>query len=227
LYTDREIETIVRDLQARLWRDRKRLWDGSAPSDPVDILDPAIAVHLVGYEFLLADGLGQFQSGSGVIEVAGLIDRTSRTVHVSRQFPLPVQTFTAAHELGHAVLRPIGGGVHRDRAIDGPNQSRDRFELEADKFATYFLLPANLVRKRFEALFGTAMFFLSEETAFALCGLAIQDVRRKYSTRRHLSRLLAGAEQYNGRHFVSLAVQFRVSIEAMAIRLEELELLSR
>jgi hypothetical protein len=39
-----------------------------------------------------------------------------------------------------------------------------------------------------------------------------------------LTRILSGAMYYNGMHFSSLAEQFSVSIEAMAIRLEELKL---
>jgi hypothetical protein len=48
---------------------------------------------------------------------------------------------------------------------------------------------------------------------------------KKFKTLRQLSRVLASAEHYNGLQFNSLANQFRVTNEAMAIRLEELELL--
>jgi len=50
---------------------------------------------------------------------------------------------------------------------------------------------------------------------------------KKSADMRQLSRMLASAEQFNGRHFVSLANQFKVSTGAMAIRLEELELVSK
>ena len=39
--------------------------------------------------------------------------------------------------------------------------------------------------------------------------------------------VLAAAECFDGTHFHSLAKQFGVSVEAMAIRLEELKLLRR
>lgn len=224
--TDREIEVLVKHLHARLWKDRASLWDGAAPTDPVDILDPAVALRLVGYECEFEEGFVQHHGDGGLVEVAGFINRTSKTVHISRQFPASVQTFTAAHELGHATLHHAIGGVHRDRPMDGLTLSRDPVELEADKFATYFLMPGKLVRARFSGLFGTERFELNEEIAFALSCTSLHEFRMKYRTRRDLARLLAGTECYNRRHFASLATQFRVSIGAMAIRIEELALLS-
>jgi hypothetical protein len=60
----------------------------------------------------------------------------------------------------------------------------------------------------------------------ALSGCSLSDLQRKLKARRDLSRLLAGTEHYDGRHFESLAARFRVSQETMAIRLEELALLA-
>jgi len=223
--TGREIEVLVKDLHTRLWKDRASLWNGAVPTDPIDILDPAVALRLVGYECELEEGFVPHHGDGGLVEVAGYIDRTSKTVRISRQFPLNVQTFTAAHELGHAVLHHAMGAVHRDRPMDGLKRSRDQVELEADKFATYFLMPEKLVRSRFSGLFGAEEFKLNEETAFALSCTSLQEFRMKYRTRRDLARLLASTECYDRRHFVSLATQFRVSIGAMAIRIEELGLL--
>lgn len=224
--TGREIEALVKDLHARLWKDRALLWDGAAPTDPIDILDPAVALHLVGYGYELEEGFAPHHSDGGLVEIAGFIDGISKTVHISRQFPLSVQTFTAAHELGHAMLHPTMGGIHRDRPLDRLSLSRDSVELEADKFATYFLMPGKLVRARFAGLFGTERLELSEETAFALSCTSLHEFQAKYRTRRDLARLLASTASYNGRNFASLATQFRVSTEAIAIRLEELALLA-
>lgn len=224
-YTNRQLEKLAKNLHTRLWKDRLSLWDGTPPTDPIDLLDPAMALSLVGYEFTLDEGLGQYSGDGGNVEVAGLIDRTSKIVHVSRQFPISVQAFTAAHELGHAVLHHAGGSIHRDRPLDGATLSRDPSELEADKFATYFLMPGKLVRTRFYDIFGTECFTLTDDAAFALSCASPDEVQKKCRTRRDLSRLLASTESYNGHYFPSLAVQFRVSTEAMAIRLEELALL--
>src|SRR5699024_6532006 len=117
---------------------------------------------------------------------------------------------TSAHELGHAVLHPAGGGIHRDRPVDGAAPARDRTEREADRFATYFLMPEKLVRARFSMIFGESSLALSEETAFALGETSLLDLTEKYRARRRLARLLASTDHYNGRYFKPLAEQFRV-----------------
>lgn len=224
-YSDREIEAAATSLLNRMWKERRSLWVDSPPNDPIEIRDPGIALRLVGFDYLLEE-VGQYRSEGGVIEVAGLIDRTSKTVRVSTQFAAVVQLFTAAHELGHAVLHPVHGGVHRDRAVDGTRSIRDVSEYEADKFASYFLMPRKLVRSRFAALFGAEQFALCDDTAFALGGKSLDEIRSRLRARRDLSKLLASTVRYAGRSFASLAEQFGVSVEAMAIRLEELALVA-
>ncbi len=224
-YSDRQIEAAATNLLNRMWKERQSLWVDSLPTDPIEVRDPAIALRLIGFDYS-AEEIGQYRSEAGVIEVAGVIDRASKTVRVSPQFPQVVQLFTAAHELGHAVLHPAGGGVHRDRPIDGTRSIRDASEFEADKFASYFLMPGKLVRSQFAARFKTERFALNDDAAFAFAGKSLDDIRRRVHVRRDLSKLLASAVRYDGRSFVSLATQFGVSVEAMAIRLEELALVA-
>lgn len=216
-----EIEQLARNLQLKIWKDRARIWPGVTPSNPIDILDPAVALNLIGYECDLDETLGQFDSGEKPVEIAGTIDSHLKRVHISRQFAHNIRSFTAAHELGHAMLHQTGR-MHRDRPLNGEVLSRDAIEFEADKFATFFLMPRKLVRTTFMRFFLTGKFLLNEATAHALGGLGA----KKITTLRQLSRVLASAEQYNGIHFNSLAKQFNVTPEAMAIRLEELELLA-
>lgn len=221
-HSNSEIEQAAKELHKKIWQDRDQIWRGNPPSDPIAMLDPSVALGLIGYDYEIAETLGQYPGG--IIEVAGMVDSTSKRVSISRQFPANVRTFTAAHEVGHAVLHGARG-VHRDRALDGTALSRDAVEFEADKFASYFLMPEKLVRSRFVSTFGSELFTVSEATAFALGRTNLSDFQRQYKTLRDLSRLLARAERYNGQQICSLANQFRVSIEAMAIRLEELGLL--
>lgn len=226
-YSDLDIEIKVREIHEGLWSKRDAIWGDDLPADPIEMLDPAIALGLAGFDFQLAEGLGQYRDdGGGLVEVAGVIDRDSQIVLVSTQFPLAVRMFTAAHELGHAALHQTATGVHRDRSLDGASFARDRTEREADKFASLFLMPAKLVRSRFEANFGKGQFALSDETSFALTGCSYPELRSRCWSHRDISRLLAGAEFFNGQRFPSLATQFRVSTEAMAIRLEELALVA-
>jgi Zn-dependent peptidase ImmA (M78 family) len=195
------------------------------PSDLVDMLDPSVALDLIGYDFDLDETLGQSHINGRLLEVAGVIDDSSRRVRISRQFSNDVRVFTAAHELGHALLHEAGG-LHRDRPLDGETLSRHGIEFEADKFATYFLMPEKLVRARFTNFFATDRFVVNEETVFALSRSSLPEFQQKFRTLRDVSRALANAEYYDGRRFISLARQFRVSIGAMAIRLEELGLLA-
>ncbi|MBT3046180.1 MAG: ImmA/IrrE family metallo-endopeptidase [Candidatus Thiodiazotropha sp.] len=221
------IEQAAKKLQENIWQRRHDLWPDGVPDDPVELLDPAIALNLIEFDFDLEETLGQYSSNGETFEVAGIIDRTDKRVLISRQMPFNTRRFTAAHELAHAVLHE-GVRMHRDRPLDGSGQesgARGKIEKEADKFATFFLMPENLVRARFRQFFLSDKFALNEATIFALDpsgSLGLQDGKK---TLRQLSRILAKSESFNGRHFRSLADQFHVSVETMAIRLEELGLL--
>lgn len=224
-YSQAEIEQKARELHKMLWKNRNKIWSKTMPSSPIDMLDPVVALKFIGYNCDLDETLGQFYSSGKLIDVAGTIDKSSLNVRISRRFGKHIRNFTAAHELGHALLHQTSG-LHRDKPLDGTTVSRNTIEWEADKFSTFFLMPTKLVRTTFEKLFLTRKFFLNEETALALGFSDFMELKEKTRTLRQLSKMLASAEYYNGRHFVSLANQFRVSTEAMAIRLEELELLA-
>lgn len=222
-YSLEEIEQRARDMQLEMWKERKYFGFGQSTNNPIDILDPTLALKLIGYDVEFAESLGHFQSGGKLLEVAGCFDRPSKQVRISRQFASNVQSFTAAHELGHAILHE-NNRMHRDRALDGSSIARTKAEYEADKFASYFLMPGRLLRAHFKQYFLTEQFSLDEATSFAL-GISYQDQQEQIRNIRDLSRKLASAEQFNGMQFISLAAQYRVSVEAMAIRLEELKLI--
>jgi len=224
-HTDDAIERAAHALHLDLWHRRHELW-AEPPADAVDLIDIGKALELVGYRLELRDSLGFQVARKGQIEVAGLIDRDRRLVAVSNQFSGPSLAFTMAHELGHAVLHPEGGGVHRDRSRDVPGLPRDADEVEADLFAVQFLMPERLVRERFEARFGRAPFVLDEATAFALIKRNHDVANERFPTLRALSRCLANVEAYNTRNFESMASLFGVSVVSMAIRLEELGLVA-
>lgn len=224
-YSNAELEQKAKDLHRIIWKNRTRIWGEDHPSDLVDMLDPTVALNLIGYDFDLDETLGQSHINGRLLEVAGIIDNSSRRVRISRQFPNDVRVFTAAHELGHALLHEARG-LHRDRPLDGETLSRHGIEFEADKFATYFLMPEKLVRARFASFFATDRFVVDEDTAFALSRISLPEFRQRFQTLRDVSRALANAEYYDGRRFISMARQFRVSVGAMAIRLEELGLLA-
>ena len=221
-----DIETIARDFLARLWRSRESHFQDGKSVDPIAVLDPFVALRSIGYRAELAESLGQHRLEGELVEVAGIIDRCERTVQISRRFPLSVRKFTTAHELGHALLHD-GSGLHRDRALDGTERGirRNRTEREADAFATYFLMPEKQIRIEFERRFKAQIFVQNEETVFALTALDLSKFQTTYNNARKLSKLLARAARYDGVQFHSLAEQFGVSVEAMAIRLEEMKII--
>ena len=220
------IEKKARDLQVMLWNERNTFWPEGVPSDTTKLLDPSKAINCIGYDYDLSEYLGEFHDESS--QVAGIIDRKAKRISISRRLPYNTLRFTAAHELGHAVLHSQAI-MHRDRPLDGSAQnhgSREPMEIEADKFAAYFLMPDKLVRQRFNDIFDESQFMLSEHTAFALDPSDPQGIIAQCTSSRDLAIKLAKADHYNGRHVRSLATQFGVSITAMAIRLEELGMIS-
>lgn len=212
--SDAQLEEFSREVQNALWNRRKELF-GTVHLDPIAILDPALALRAHGFEVISVETLGQFASSEGAFEVAGSIDRRQRLVRISAQFSRDIQTFTLAHEFGHALLHE-GTGLHRDRALDGTSVVRHPDEREANRFATFFLMPSKQVRRAFQERFGASSVRFDEQATF-------ERVHKKANVRRLAARRLASMNQYNGASFTSLAELFRVSVEAMAIRLEELE----
>ena len=221
-----EIDTIVKALLQQIWKNRKSLFCTGKAVDPTQMLDPIVVLKALGYDVSSVAGLGQHDDGSGVNEVAGYIDSSKKIVGISHRFPPAVRNFTAAHELGHAVLHKAVG-FHRDRALDGGNASgpRKREEIEANKFASLFLMPENLVKSEFQKRFLTEHFTIEDDSAFLLAGSSTDELKKKVKNTHHLARMLAESERYHT-NFKSMKSLFNVSTIAMAIRLEELNLLS-
>lgn len=226
--TDTDLESLVRDFQNQLWIHRERIWGEEPPESHISILQPDVVFKKVlGYDFIELSTLGQHDTGGVQFEVAGMIDKGKKLVQISRKFPDDSMRFTAAHELGHALLHEQKV-LHRDRALDRTGRvPRTTQEEEADKFATFFLMPAKAVKKAFELGFEMPRFELNQGNFDALrTRVDFFTFKLRCENRRGLARYIAGAEYFGGNTFVPLANLFRVSIETMAIRLEELDLVS-
>ncbi len=219
----KELESTARTLQRLLWERRLAIF-GTNEVDPREILNAELALKALGYDVTIHESLGELPAGKDSFEVAGIVDKENREVRISRHPPRSSRNFTTAHELAHVLLHETSG-LHRDRALDGsPVGKRDQQETEADIFATFFLLPEKQVRPAFKKRFLADRFAATEASAFALISGGMHQLRSRFRTRRDLARALASAQRYNGRHFSSLAEFFDVSVEMMAIRLEELDL---
>src|SRR5690606_1839148 len=115
----------------------------------------------------------------------------------SKDFPPFPCSRTSLHFgawLGHAILHPTSG-LHRDRAPDGPpGGCRDQKEVEADVFASCFLMPEKVIRRAFKQRYLCECFEVNEASAFALLSKGVRELRRKYPQRRDLARTRAGGE---------------------------------
>jgi formiminotetrahydrofolate cyclodeaminase/Zn-dependent peptidase ImmA (M78 family) len=222
--SDSEIETVARTFQNILYKYRELIWKKALPQTTLDILKAEKALRKLGYQYSEETNLGYHNLQGDRFEVAGIIDSQNKYVSISKKFAPEVRNFTTAHELGHAIFHP-GSLLHRDRPLDRALalNTKDWKERQADKFATYFLMPANQVLDFFQHYFGTKKFEVNTYTAVAL-GWKLSVLRKQTYDRRGLARIVASATIYDGKTFKSLAQEFKVSVEAMAIRLEELNL---
>ena len=214
-YSQSQIEEIAKRCRKILWERREQL--GYPDADPIQFTDPTIAFEAMGYEFDTVGSLGELIGANS--EMAGFIDATNNRAKVSTRFPPNVQLFTAAHELGHAILHDARGlGLHREINNDGTMQfNKPPIEKQADQFAAAFLMPENLIRKQFIQRFNTDCFTLNSDNMY---GLTSSGQPQKFNSARELSRILAKAIRFHDRSFPSLVEFFKLSPEAVAIRIE-------
>ena len=225
-YSESDIEAIARNVQNELWTSRTEIWRDSDTFSHIGVLDPPTVFRVLGYEFDTPISLGQITEDGHVLEIAGYINKLDNYAAVSKQFPLHVRRFTAAHELGHAVLHKEDEQF-RDRGLDGSTvrSPRSPVEYEADKFAAYFLMPESIMREVFHGLFGSDQFVVSDKTAFALGSKNATQLLTECPTIRHLSLRLARTDMFASRPLNTIANIFGVSHGAMAIRIEELQMI--
>lgn len=223
--SDLDLEELARKVHLTLWKYKGKLWRKNI-DDPLQILRPSIAIEkLMEYKVVERDSLADFNFLGTLAEVAGIIDNQNKAIGISKKFPSNVQNFTLAHELGHTLLHQQTG-LHRDRPLEGNGSTiaRDSVEIQADKFASYFLMPGKQILRIFRQIFNMEKFSIDEDSVFALTGEKITSFRERCNSQRDLARIIASAESLYGAPFRSLSSVFNVSVEAMAIRLEELKL---
>lgn len=224
--TNLQIEQLVSNIQNAMWAYRDSIWKKNVPETPVDIIDPIRLLKKLGYQYQEKPSLGSYENMGTAVEVAGIIDTERKYVSISSSFAPETIGFTIAHELGHAILHP-NQVLHRDRPMDGSASlaSYDYKEKQANKFAACFLMPRKLIIQQFKDIFSTSRIEINTQTALQL-GMRVTDLRAMCKNVRDFARIIAVAENYSTKVFPSLSDQFQVSGETMAIRLEELDLIS-
>lgn len=221
-YSYEYVEQIASQLQRIIWKNRNTIWK-NPPEDYSKILKPVIVLkNVLGYSI---EKIPVIDNENVNIETAGTLNQKQKLVVISEAFNSEIQNFTSAHEIGH-ILFHKQNLLHRDRPVKGfrINYKRSRTEIEADKFATYFLLPGKLIKKTFWDQFQTNQFEINDNTAFALITSSAMELEKSCKNKHDLAMKLAATERYNGANFLSLAKTFNVSNSVMALRLEELEL---
>lgn len=86
-------------------------------------------------------------------------------------------------------------------------------------------MPSKLVRQLFFEFFQVDQFEINEITSQMVANCTAFELKKRINNQQDLSRLISKCEFYDYRAFNSLSKIFNVSIEAMAIRLEELKLI--
>ena len=112
------------------------------------------AAYLVQFAHVThPDSLGDLWGGA--VPLAGLLFRSgeSAIAFVNASDILPRRRFTAAHELGHAVLhREVMGSVLEDATIEETDGPLSAMEAEANRFAAELLMPEVVLRARADEL---------------------------------------------------------------------------
>lgn len=219
-----QIELEARRLQYEIWHKRTMLFPMGEP--PLSAMfEPRVAAKVLDLEYEFRPRISSGHEGT---EAAGIFDRSRGIIAVSSRFKHTVQRFTGAHEIGHAMLHPsIGDGIaHRDKPIFSVSTvGRPPAEQDADYFAACLLAPRKAVIEQFKARFWVEPpMRLDENVAFHLRGNLAHDLLAAPHGSLAFAAAVAGAHKFDRAHFSSLAEHFDVSVSAMAIRLQELEL---
>ena len=219
-------KTEARKLHKEIWKKRYQLWPEGVPSDPVRLLDPQKAAELLGYSYKVLPSLPVLlprRHGP----IAGMVNTARKLVAVSLEWGDEHMRFTGAHEIGHIVLHGRDQ-LFRDGPIDSPRSSQNRVERDADRFAAEFLMPEKLVKSRFEQAYNTVLLRINDDIAFHLDPNDHQNLLRPETGSIDCEMALAKCgRNFSGDHIIPLHKQFKASVRAMAIRIQELKLVAK
>jgi hypothetical protein len=137
------------------------IWDGETLPVPVEhIADSCFGLHVRDVDDLRsAPGVPDLPATHGLsgllLPARGEIWVNAAEARESR----PRRRFTISHEVGHWCLHRTGGAVWcRSQAVDPADDSAEARrayppeETEANEFAAALLMPAHLIRRRYERL---------------------------------------------------------------------------
>ncbi len=227
-----EIRAVALEKVLRpLWRRRREFARGAAisPIGLLPIMPDRIITELLGLRLEQPEQIPEETEGPSIGSmIGGAIDRRLGLFAVAGNLPIECRRFTLAHELGHCFLHP-DLIYHRDVPLIGSERTevggRPRQEIEADRFGAEVLIPrrtlCDLIAARYRGVISPDE--IDEDFAFRLSLGAFRTITVDmlvHATRRERSRIIA-TDTHAG---PSLMDMFLVSREAMAIQLEDLDL---
>lgn len=225
------IRSQARDLLIRTWKTYRQLNGTHIDADQMLPLEPRFtAIHVLGWQFeepeeiVMSDHLGIGR------EIAGVMNRTARTVSIARKFPVSVRRFTGAHELAHLQMHPNLLSLRESPFTDDElRRPASQMEREANLFAAAFLMPARLMRKFFSRRYGQEKIKITEiddDIAFYFAhGHSASALRQMEPV--EVAKIFAAATSFIAAKDRSLTEVFGVTATAMAFQWLDLGLLVR
>lgn len=224
-----EISNAARALLNELWLKRDQIWN---PPPTLETLIPVrtdvIVRSLLGIRLEEPEAIAPESTGA---EIAGFIDREEGRIVVAQKYRCEWRRFTMAHEIGHWVLHPQMR-LRRERPLTGAeraNGSRPAEEQEADLFAAELVMPRKPLTTYFQQHFGRPV---SDAASSELISWLSRGDRRvneiEFRRSRRFRAMVVSQTSCCGPTipFPPLAARFEVSATAMAIRLEDLGLVT-
>jgi Zn-dependent peptidase ImmA (M78 family) len=222
----KHIEDQARQLRKEIWDRRNEIWKHEIL--PLEAINAEAACIALGIAYEEREDLGNFGFKGNRFKIAGMVDRQAGKIAVATIPSSEIMRFTAAHELGHYMLHKKQT-MFRDQPINNTwnyqSSGKTPEEKEADYFSACFLMPKKHLKQYFKVRFLTTQFHFDDDSSFRLNPTEYEALLCAEEGSMDRAIALAKCESYNGQRFHSLAKQFRVSVSAMAIRLEELGLI--
>lgn len=231
------IRNDVIDILQMVRSDKERRAGHSIAMTELVPIDVIAAISLLGLHYEEVEELGGVRQGNPWatrdVTVDGIYNFARRTITVSKAQPQARLRYTAAHEVAHALYDPDivqfrqRGASVSDR-LDPEQKAR---EQRAEVFAAELLMPTELTRDAMIKRFGSPLncTVAHDDLAYFLSLAAHQKItpsQLAHMPQVRRAALFATADNFQGKHFVPLAEQFGVSVEAMAKRLLDVDLVT-
>ena len=228
----RWIRSQARELSVKTWTHVREKQKGKLKLVNMLPFAPRVTItEVLEWSFNEPREIGHIEVvGGAEREIAGILERKSRTITVASKFSSQIRRFTAAHELGHLVLHRAIQSFRESPITDErlQQQRRTPIEREADLFGAEYLMPSRLVQDLYRRSFGDVLesSSIDEGISFYFAGgHSISDLRAMDLL--DLAKIVAQTPPITTADSRPLTEIFGVSAFAMAMQLLDLALVVR